>query len=80
MPLWIYTAGDYIIGDESVKGGKIEFPFVNVVQSIAMLVVPLTLGILIKRFLPKLAKYLLYLQIPSIIAIVIFAVGLSKFI
>ncbi|XP_067943391.1 sodium-dependent organic anion transporter-like [Watersipora subatra] len=57
LPVWMYTLGQYILKDSGIS-----LPFIGIVQTLALLVVPLTIGVLINRFLPKVAKILLYSQ------------------
>ncbi|XP_067943382.1 hepatic sodium/bile acid cotransporter-like [Watersipora subatra] len=70
LPLWMYTIGRYILQDSDVK-----LPFVNIVQALALLVVPLAIGALIKRFLPKVTKALLYIQKPAVVTTMCFIIG-----
>ncbi|XP_067943383.1 sodium-dependent organic anion transporter-like [Watersipora subatra] len=70
LPTWMYTIGRYILKDSDVK-----LPFVNIVQTLALLIVPLAIGALIKRFLPKVTKALLYIQKPAIATTMSFIIG-----
>ncbi|XP_067945411.1 uncharacterized protein [Watersipora subatra] len=54
LPLWLYTLGATIPTDDGVD--KVEIPFKNILQSLAFLVVPLALGVLIKYKLPRFSK------------------------
>ncbi|XP_067943392.1 ileal sodium/bile acid cotransporter-like [Watersipora subatra] len=72
MPLWMYTLGEYILG-----GTGISLPFTNILQSLALLVVPLSIGILLNLFLPKVAKKLKLIQKPCIGTIIVFALVMS---
>ncbi|XP_067944351.1 ileal sodium/bile acid cotransporter-like [Watersipora subatra] len=53
LPLWVYTLGATIPADEGV--GEIKLPFVNILQSLAFLVIPLAIGALVKLKLPRIA-------------------------
>lgn len=69
----MYTVGQYVIGDE-----KIELPIENMFTSLASVVAPLVVGLLINRFLPKLAKILLKLQKPGVAVTILFAIGFGR--
>ena len=73
VPLWMYTIGQYIIGESTI-----QLPFANMAQTLALVIVPLSLGMLVKRFLPRVAGKLIYMQKPSIVLIMVFAGGMSK--
>ncbi|XP_067944149.1 hepatic sodium/bile acid cotransporter-like [Watersipora subatra] len=53
LPLWLYTLGATIPADEGVE--KVQIPFLNILQSLALIVVPLAVGVLIKYKLPRVA-------------------------
>ncbi|XP_067942453.1 ileal sodium/bile acid cotransporter-like [Watersipora subatra] len=72
VPLWMYTLGQHIIEDESIT-----LPFSSMFASLALIIVPLIIGVLINYFLPKIAKILNYMQKPVILIIILFAGGMS---
>ncbi|XP_067945417.1 ileal sodium/bile acid cotransporter-like [Watersipora subatra] len=51
LPLWVYTLGTTIPADEGVE--KLTLPFVNILESLAFLVIPLAIGVLVKLKLPR---------------------------
>ncbi|XP_067942698.1 P3 protein-like [Watersipora subatra] len=68
MPLWLYTIGKDILGDT-----EIVIPFKDLAQSLALLIAPLIIGVVIKRFLPKVTEKLLLAQKPLIAFLLLFA-------
>jgi len=70
----MYTVGQYVIGDEKIELPPIE----NMFTSLASVVAPLVVGLLINRFLPKLAKILLKLQKPGVAVTILFAIGFGR--
>lgn len=56
MPLWMFALGRYFVAD--LPGYEITVPYKNICYSLLMLVVPLCVGVLLRRFLPKLASCL----------------------
>ncbi|XP_067944132.1 hepatic sodium/bile acid cotransporter-like [Watersipora subatra] len=53
LPLWLYTLGATIPADEGVD--NVELPFMNILQSLALIVFPLAIGALMKYKLPRVA-------------------------
>ncbi|XP_067945408.1 ileal sodium/bile acid cotransporter-like [Watersipora subatra] len=71
LPLWLYTLGATIPTDDGVD--KVEIPFINILQSLAFLVVPLAIGVLIKYKLPRFSKVVKkWLDVIFIITLVVF--------
>ncbi|XP_054720272.1 ileal sodium/bile acid cotransporter-like [Uloborus diversus] len=72
LPLWLFTLGKTI-----VEGSTIKIPFTNILTSLASLAVPIGVGLLVQRYLPKLAavskKILAPVSIVIIICIIILA-------
>lgn len=50
IPLWLFTLGKNII-----KGTTINIPFQNIALSLVSMVVPVGIGLLVQRYLPKVA-------------------------
>lgn len=50
IPLWLFTVGKTII-----RGTSITIPFENIALSLVAMVVPVAIGLLIQRYLPKVA-------------------------
>ena len=70
----MYTLGKYIIGDDSIT-----LPIANMASTLAYIVVPVCIGLLINRFLPKVKKVILKAQKPVIAVTVLFAIIMGKF-
>lgn len=69
MPLWIYTLGQLFVDDEY----NITIPYVNMLQIIALITVPLFVGIFIKyKFLKAALKILTILKPVTVIGILLF--------
>ena len=51
MPMWMY-----LLGRLFVDPARLSIPYVIIVRSLLTIIVPLLVGLLIKRFAPKLAK------------------------
>lgn len=78
VPLWMYTLGEYMLrkGDED---SELTLPFLNMAITLALLVVPLTIGILANKFFPKFGKQVLkWIQKPSMTLTIIFGVVMSE--
>ena len=67
MPLWVYTLGRQFVTDDF----KIVVPYVNMLQTLALITVPLFIGIFIKYKYFKLAKKLLKILRPLTIVIIL---------
>ncbi|XP_045194746.2 ileal sodium/bile acid cotransporter-like [Mercenaria mercenaria] len=74
MPLWIYTLGRLFVDDDY----NITIPYINMIQIIALITVPLFIGIFIKYKFIKIAVTILKLLKPvTVICILVFlTVGL----
>ncbi|XP_067944282.1 ileal sodium/bile acid cotransporter-like [Watersipora subatra] len=78
LPLWIYTLGRTIPADEGVD--KVKLPFLNILQSLSFMVIPLAIGSLIKYKFPRAAAkirrgldILFILVVISVLTILIYA-------
>lgn len=73
MPLWLFTLGK-VIFDRS----EIDVPYTNILTYVIALIVPLGIGLLIQRFLPRVSRILVRILKPAssllILFIVIFAI------
>ncbi|KAG1699303.1 Ileal sodium/bile acid cotransporter [Nymphon striatum] len=69
MPLWLFTLGK-IIFDEN----DIAIPFTNIITILIALIVPVVIGVLIKRFWPRIASVLKKLLAPFCILLIIYIV------
>ena len=54
MPLWLYTLGERLPVDDEV--GKVKIPFVSILTTLALLLAPLCIGVVIRYKLPKVSK------------------------
>ncbi|XP_067944820.1 hepatic sodium/bile acid cotransporter-like [Watersipora subatra] len=82
LPMWLYTLGSTIPADEGVD--KIKIPFLNILQSLAFIVIPLAIGALMKYKLPRVAliikKWLNALFIFALITFVTLAIYVKFYI
>lgn len=73
MPLWIFTLGKTIF-----ERANLGVPYARITSMAAGLVIPLAVGLLIQRFMPKTTKFLIRIMKPLsfilILFIVIFAI------
>ncbi|XP_013416873.1 ileal sodium/bile acid cotransporter-like [Lingula anatina] len=67
MPLWLFTLGQVFATDVTV-------PYVNIITSLISLVVPGIIGVLIGRFLPKVAKVIRKCVAPMSLILVLFII------
>ncbi|XP_067944392.1 ileal sodium/bile acid cotransporter-like [Watersipora subatra] len=75
LPLWLYTLGETIPADEGVE--KVQIPFLNILQSLAFIVVPLGIGALMKYKLPRVALAIKkWLNVMFLLALIFFLVFL----
>lgn len=59
MPLWLFTIGKTLVSE------TIQIPYMNIMISLVSLIVPVLIGVMIHRFLPKVAKFLIRLVKPA---------------
>lgn len=73
MPLWIFTLGKRIFDE-----GDLEVPYSQIASNTYGLIIPLIIGLLIQRFCPRVARFLVRIlkscSAILIIFIVIFAI------
>merc|ERR1719427_405188 len=67
MPLWMVLLGEVIISDT-----EIVVPYSSIVKYGSLLVVPLTIGIIINRFLPRVSKFLVKIMKPLALFLILF--------
>lgn len=53
IPFWIFTLGSLLPADDEV--GKLVVPFIGILKSLAVILVPILVGVLIKYKLPRVA-------------------------
>lgn len=59
MPLWLFTIGKTLVSE------TIQIPYTNIMISLVSLIVPVLIGVIIHRFLPKVSKFLIRLVKPA---------------
>lgn len=69
MPFWLFTLGSSLF-----KGPLSKLPFGNIVGSLVSMVVPLGVGLLIQRYLPKTAKFCRKIIAPASIVMILYIV------
>jgi len=67
MPFWIYVLGEVIIDDT-----QIVIPYFKITTYAVMLIVPLLLGVSIRKCLPKVANFLVKILKPMALFLIIF--------
>ncbi|XP_033754108.1 ileal sodium/bile acid cotransporter-like [Pecten maximus] len=74
IPLWLFTLGIHVI----YRTETVTIPFVNIVISLVGLIVPVGIGIVIQKKLPKVAEFLLKLLrvVAVIFCILVFTIGI----
>ena len=51
IPFWVYTLGTAVPANEEI--GEMKIPFVDILISLLIIIVPVALGYLVKRKLPR---------------------------
>lgn len=69
MPLWIFTLGR-VIFDQA----ELAVPYSNLAQYVAALIIPLAVGLLIQRYLPRVCRILVRILKPLSILLILFIV------
>ncbi|KAL7644142.1 UNVERIFIED_CONTAM: hypothetical protein RMT77_004966 [Armadillidium vulgare] len=54
IPMWVLTLGPKIIGEDS----KFQIPYDSIAYSVVSLIIPCSVGLLIQKFFPRVAKFL----------------------
>ncbi|OWF37931.1 ileal sodium/bile acid cotransporter-like [Mizuhopecten yessoensis] len=74
IPLWLFTLGIHVI----YRTETVTIPFVNIFVSLVGLIIPVGIGIIIQKKLPKVAKLLLRLLrgVIVIFFILVFTIGI----
>ena len=67
MPFWIFVLGEIIIDDT-----QIVIPYFKITTYAVMLIVPLVLGVAIKKCMPKVANFLVKILKPMALFLIIF--------
>lgn len=69
MPLWIFTLGKVIF-----DRGSLEIPYSNLATYVVALIIPLAVGLLIQRFLPRVRNILVRILKPLSMLLILFIV------
>ena len=69
MPLWMLTLGSTVFEDANLR-----IPYRNIATFAVALIVPLFIGLMIQRYLPKFAKFLVRILKPFAIFLIVFIV------
>ena len=67
MPLWVYLLGEVIIADT-----QIVIPYFKITTYGVMLVVPLLIGVSVRRCLPKVADFMVRIMKPLALFLIVF--------
>jgi sodium/bile acid cotransporter 3/5 len=75
MPLWLLTLGTMVIS----KGTSVQLPFLNLVGSLALLMIPIAFGMILVHFKPTIAKFVekIIKPVTIVLVIVLVSMGLS---
>ncbi|XP_013785213.1 ileal sodium/bile acid cotransporter-like [Limulus polyphemus] len=73
MPLWIFTLG------KTLFSGTSKIPFKNIFISLISMVIPLGIGLLIQRYLPKVAKCGRRILVPACVVMIIYIVAFGTY-
>ncbi|CAG5120951.1 unnamed protein product [Candidula unifasciata] len=73
LPAWLFTLGNTFQDETS----KMHVPYVNILEALAISILPLFLGMLIKYKLPKLAVIISKVLKPVLIVVVTFSISLG---
>ena len=71
--MWMYTLGVYIIGDDDIV-----LPFSDMALTLTYIIVPVGVGLVINKFLPKVGKVILKLQKWMIAVTICFVISMGK--
>lgn len=69
MPFWIFTLGSSIF-----ERAELGVPYARISEFAAGLLIPLAIGLLIQRFMPKTAKFLVRVLKPVSLVLILFIV------
>lgn len=66
MPLWLFTLGKTLVKD------TIKIPYTNIMISLVSLIVPVLIGVIIHRWLPKTSRFLRRLVKPASVLFLVY--------
>lgn len=72
MPIWIFTLGKVIFDRADLR-----VPYVRIAFMAAGFVIPVLIGVLIQKFLPKVAKFLVRILKPLSAFLILFVITLA---
>ncbi|CAL1274279.1 unnamed protein product [Larinioides sclopetarius] len=75
MPLWIFTLGASLFQEREAS-----IPYVNMIGSLVGLTFPIVIGLLIKKYSPRLTRISLKIIKPFTIIIVLFGITLASYV
>ena len=74
----MYTLGQYIMDSDTTSDATIKtIPFANMALTLTYITVPLIVGLLLNKFLPKAAKIILKFQKAMILVTIAFVIGMG---
>ncbi|XP_013791772.1 ileal sodium/bile acid cotransporter-like [Limulus polyphemus] len=73
MPLWIFTLG------KTLFSGTTKIPFTNIFISLVSMVIPLGIGLLIQKYLPKVATFGRRILAPTCLILIIYIVAFGTY-
>ena len=75
MPFWLWLLAGFFVSESSM----VKVPFLEIAMTLVFLTVPLGLGLLIRRFYPKIAQYVTDKIVkPLCFIVLIFSFGVSS--
>ena len=69
IPLWLFTLGQLVVSDDDVR---ITIPYVNIVVILACYLIPVVVGLLIKRHCRRLSAVIVRCLRPTYVVFVVF--------
>ncbi|XP_064640939.1 sodium-dependent organic anion transporter-like [Lineus longissimus] len=70
VPLWMFTLGRYIL--EDLGRGEVNIPYTNIIATLAGILLPVVIGIVIQKKAPKVAKYIKMIIRPFLFVFLLF--------
>ena len=75
MPLWLLILGRFYLDPEAV-----EIPYLNIFMLLLPVVIPMAVGVIIRRFSPKLANKIAVFTRPLSLAFIIYVIGFGMYV
>ncbi|CAL1540661.1 unnamed protein product [Lymnaea stagnalis] len=73
IPMWIFILGDSFKDDIT----EFKIPYLNILETLAVAILPIFLGIIIKHKVPKLTKVIMKVLKPVLLVVVAFVISLG---